>query len=354
MPAKLFKPKCLATAIGSLPFAESKSAYELVLKYLPEIPVSPEFPMMGYKHTFCGPFLENLPGLVADDKREIFYFNTSIDNSGEFEKFYENYLSGNLDYFKISYERGIGFYNLLKMLQTTRPSNIQYFKTQMPGPITTGLTIKDETDKNIIYNEEFMQIIIKAIVMKAKWQINEIKKTFPDIIFFFDEPGLVNYGSSYFNIEKNYIIQCLNEVFEAVNVTTGSHCCGNTDWSILMESKVNIISFDAYTYSGAMVMYPDHLKKFLSRNGCLAWGIIPNSQKIFNHTPEALAEKLENEINILVQKGFSKKDILNASLITPACGLGSATQDIAQKVLWTLQRVSMILRTKYSLNNDLI
>ncbi|MBI5417368.1 hypothetical protein HZA55_05405 [Candidatus Poribacteria bacterium] len=347
MSAKLFKPKFLATAIGSLPFLDSEPACKLVLKYLSEIPASPELPMRGYKAIFCGPLLENLPALVTDDKREVFYFDTSIDSSSELEEFYNNYLSNNIDYFKISPERGIGFYHLLDNIKCKTNSNMKYFKTQLPGPITTGLTIKDEKGKNIIYNDEFMQVIIKAIIMKAKWQIKEIQKVCPDIIFFFDEPGLVNYGSSYFNIEREHIISTLNEVFDSVPVITGSHCCGNTDWSILMDSKVDIISFDAYTYSGALSLYPDNLKKFLSRDGTIAWGIIPNTPDIFKTTPEDLLNKLDKEINILINMGFSRENIINASLITPTCGLGSASVEVAEKVMWTMQQVSIIAQQKY-------
>ncbi len=339
--------KCLATAIGSLPYTESEPACNLVLKYLSSIPASPELPKLGYKHTFCGPLLENLPGLISDDKKETFYFNTSDDFSDDMALFYENYFADNVDFFKISNKRVKGFYHLLELLKKTTSIKPEYFKCQLPGPITAGLTLKDEKGKSIIYNEEFMSMLTKAIIMKARWQIKEIMKVCPQIIFFFDEPGLVSYGSSYFNIEKDFIINCLNEVFTSVNVITGSHCCGNTDWSLFMDTNVNIINFDAYKYSGAMALYPEKLNDFLNRDGALAWGIIPNSEEINKFSEEKIINKFEKEIDILVEKGFEKKKLLNSSLITPSCGLGNSTIEIAEKVLSTAKNVSLSLREKY-------
>ncbi|MBI5206686.1 MAG: hypothetical protein HY934_02735 [Candidatus Firestonebacteria bacterium] len=346
MNSHIFKPECRATAIGSLPHKDPIEASAFVLKYLPLIPAVPELPQLGFRATFCGPIMENLPALKEDNNREIFYFNTDIDASVELEKFYENFLSENTEYFKISYNRSMGLYNILDII---RNNNIkpEYIKTQIPGPITTGLTIKDNKGKSIIYNEEFMQVIIKTIIMKAKWQVEKIQKVCPEVIIFLDEPGLTNFGSSYFNLDRNYIINTINETAGSINALTGSHCCGNTDWSLLMESELDIISFDAYTYSGALSLYPDHLNNFLKKGGIIAWGIIPNSQEITKCNPDLLINKLEEEINILIKFGFSKESILESSLITPSCGLGNSSLLISKEVLSITQQVSNLLRNKY-------
>ena len=43
----------------------------------------------------------------------------------------------------------------------------------------------------------------------------------------------------------------LGEVIEAVHgegALAGVHCCGNTEWSILMDAGVDIMNFDAFDY----------------------------------------------------------------------------------------------------------
>ena len=46
------------------------------------------------------------------------------------------------------------------------------------------------------------------------------------------------------------LTQTLEETREATAgpVTLGMHCCGNTDWSLLLNAPIDILSFDSYGY----------------------------------------------------------------------------------------------------------
>jgi hypothetical protein len=63
------------------------------------------------------------------------HIDTSGDFSSEFASFYENYLAGNLDYFKISPEFSRGLYKMEEMLLKADRSAMKYFKTQITGPV---------------------------------------------------------------------------------------------------------------------------------------------------------------------------------------------------------------------------
>ena len=54
---------------------------------------------------------------------------------------------------------------------------------------------------------------------------------------------------------------------------TGIHVCANTDWSMLLDSSLDIINFDAYVYMDSIGLYAESLAEFLDRGGYLAWGI---------------------------------------------------------------------------------
>ncbi len=43
----------------------------------------------------------------------------------------------------------------------------------------------------------------------------------------------------------------------------GVHCCGNTDWTILIDAGVDMINFDAFEYGETIALYPDAVKGFL-------------------------------------------------------------------------------------------
>ena len=52
---------------------------------------------------------------------------------------------------------------------------IKYLKSQVTGPVTFGLSVKDESKKDIYYNEVFRDVVVKAITMKARWLLQRFK-----------------------------------------------------------------------------------------------------------------------------------------------------------------------------------
>ena len=55
----------------------------------------------------------------------------------------------------------------------------------------------------------------------------------------------------------------VDEVFGGIRGLKGVHCCGNTDWSILLKTKMDILNFDAYAYAQSVALYPDEIKKLI-------------------------------------------------------------------------------------------
>ncbi len=86
--------------------------------------------------------------------------------------------------------------------------------------------------------------------MKCRWQIQKFKPYADKIICFIDEPILSAFGSStYVSVKREDVVALIGEVVEAVHAEgamAGVHCCGNTDWSILIDAGVDIINFDAF------------------------------------------------------------------------------------------------------------
>ena len=42
-----FEPKCMATAIGSLPHADARKAVQVILEAIPDAPIWPQLPANG-------------------------------------------------------------------------------------------------------------------------------------------------------------------------------------------------------------------------------------------------------------------------------------------------------------------
>jgi hypothetical protein len=344
-----FNPHCKATAIGSSPHTNPEIACNLVLSTIPEIPIWPQLPNTDFREQMEIQYSEGFPCVIIDEIKQRMYFNTSGDVTNDLEKFYENVFNENLEYFKISPEFSRGIYQMEKKLSAADRSSIKYFKNQITGPVTFGLATVDENKRAIYYNEMFRDIVVKGITMKAKWLLNKFKKFGLDQICFVDEPILTGFGSStYVGVNRNDVISCLSEVVEALhkeNALIGTHCCGNTDWSIIMDAGVDIVNFDAYEYGETIGYYANETKAFLDKGGVLAWGIVPTSEKILHETPESLVRKLEQNVNNLAGKGIDKNLIWEKCLLTPSCGTGSLSVELSENVFNQLNTVSKLLQS---------
>jgi hypothetical protein len=171
-------------------------------------------------------------------------------------------------------------------------------------------------------------------------------------IIFLDEPYLSSYGSAFASLKKEQIVESLNQIFIAIHnrdSLSGIHCCGNTDWTMLMETQVDIINFDAYGYMETMLIYKKETEAFLERGGILAWGIVPTTDSIRDVTLDDLFKKMTSAIDILVEKGIEKKLLIENSLITPSCGTGTMPLEEAEKAMTLTHELAVKLKDQYKL-----
>ncbi len=342
-------PQGLATAIGSLPHADPETACDVVLGNIPEIPIWPQLPHVDFREGMEIQYCEGLPGVVIDFPARRMFFDTSRDVTGELETFYENYMTENLEHFRISPDFSRGIYAMEKRLTAKKPAGLRLFKNQVTGPITIGLGRVDENKRAIYYNEIMRDVVIKGTEMKARWLLNRFRFLACPQICFIDEPILSAFGSStYVSVQRPEVVQALHDVIEAVHkedALAGIHCCGNTEWTILIDAGVDIISFDAFEFGETIAYYPEKVNEFLGRGGILAWGIVPTSAKIGQEKAESLVKKLETVVNNLASKGVDKNLIWEQCLVTPSCGTGSLSVDLAERVFGELREVSRRLRS---------
>lgn len=344
----IFYPECRATGIGSFPHQDSQSACALILKTIPELPLWPQLSKIDFREQMEIQFSEGFPCVILDEVKQRMHFDTSGDSTAELEKFYENYMDDNLEYFKISPHFSRGIYDMEKKLSEKEMTGVQFFKSQVTGPLTYGLNTVDENKRAIYYNEVFRDVIVKGVMMKARWLLNKFKALDFNQICFIDEPILSAFGSStYVSVQRPDVVSIIHEVIEAIHkegALAGSHCCGNTEWSILIDAGVDIISFDAYEFGETIGYYPQEVKQFLETGGSIAWGIVPTSEKIDQETPESLLEKLKERVNHLAQKGVDEDLIWKKCLLTPSCGTGSLSVELSEKIFHTLSGLSHLLR----------
>lgn len=332
-----------ATGIGSVPFTDSRTTCENILDLLPSIPFWPQLVRQSYLEDMNIQFSENLPLLEIDPGKRSLLINRA-DTESALVDFYEQFMADDLSSFAISREYASGLYDLIDLINKQPDRFGPYIKGQSVGPLTFAAGIKDGRGKSALADPALLDAFTKGLAIKALWQVNQLKETGKITIIFFDEPYLSGFGSAFSPLEKNEVIRLLREVIDylkaRVEVLVGIHCCGNTDWPMLLESGPDIINFDAFGYMDTFLLYPEALSLFLERGGIIAWGIVPTLDYTKAVTLEELSSRLAGGLDRLNKSGLPAELLSARSILTPSCGMGTLVPATAQAVLETLAELS--------------
>ncbi|HEU0291886.1 MAG TPA: hypothetical protein VFR47_04080 [Anaerolineales bacterium] len=339
----------LTTHVGSVPYVTTDGLAEKLIRIL-DVPAWPQLSRRSFRESMYVQYSPRLPAICEDIAREKVYFDTENDITDALETFYTPILSDDVDAFALREEYASGFFSMLEALRTTPGL---WAKGQVTGPISFGLTVTDQDLRASLYHELLADVIIKNMAMNARWQIRQLKSARPNVILFLDEPYMAAFGSAFISLSREQAIAYLDEIFDAVHAEggiAGVHCCANTDWSVLLATKVDILNLDAYGFIENLALYPAELREYLDRSGSVCWGIVPNNEQIFGETSQGLAQRLRNGIGLIVEKAAARgvtitaEEFASRSLIAPACGLGSTSVEVADRVFEVLAETGDILQ----------
>ena len=348
----MLKGNFSATAIGSYPHNNVDDACDLILKTLPEIPCWPQLPERDMNEEMLVQYTEGLPFLKIDPVKKSVYVDMPEDNTDKLEEFYNNYMSEDPGLFALSDSHALGFSNMIRLLKEKKPEGLRAIKGQIVGPITLAGSLKDPEQIAMLHNPVLFDVIVKLLAMKACWQLDQYAAFGLPRIIFLDEPYLSSYGSAFASLKKEQIVESLNEIFLAIHnreSLSGIHCCGNTDWTMLMETQVDIINFDAFGYMDTMLIYKKEVRTFLERGGIMAWGIVPTTDSIKDVTIDDLMDKMISAVDRLVESGIDQNLINENSLITPSCGTGTMPLAEAEKAMTLTHELTIKLKDKYNI-----
>ena len=334
---------CLPTVIGSMPHTDPSEACSQVIHYLKDVPAWPQLPKRSFLENMYAQFSQGFPGATVKEDR--IYIDRSQDLDNPLEELYAAYLENNVDKYPISPEYAAGLHSFLA-LSNLSPLAV---KGQVTGPISWGLTVTDASRRSIIYDDTLADAAAKLLRLKAGWQEKVLRQLSKNTIVFVDEPYMASFGSAFVSISREKVISLLEEVFAGISGLKGVHCCGNTDWSVLLDTSADIVSFDAYNYAQSLSLYPTEIRKFLDRKGTIAWGIIPNDEdSLARESAASLKDRLEEAMAPFTRQGIRFKQLIEQGLLTPSCGLASlATEEATARALELLTELSTKIRKRY-------
>lgn len=323
--------------IGSFPHKDIDYIANLVLDDLKDYPMWVQLPNRTFYESMYVQYSEGLPfvNINIDDKK--IFFSNPENEPEELLDFYSKVEENDIENFKITEKFSAGLYKFAELKEKIIANNPKAVKGHTTGPFSFALTVTDENKRASWFDVNLRDIIKTGLKMKALWQIGFLKKIKKEVIFFIDEPYLASIGSGVMSINRDEVAETIYSFIDEIkaeypDVKIAIHCCGNTDWSIILDSPADILSYDSYNYGKSLLLYKDKLAKFLEKGGAIAWGAVPTSEEIESISIDELKSKITELLD--EAKNICKtRKVSDFSFISPACGTGSLSEKTAEKIL---------------------
>ena len=337
----------MATGVGSVPFLDVDTTCQHLLTFFPSIPFWPQFVKRNPFEDMTIQASQGFPLIELNYEKNTLRIKPTDAADVELTSFYEHFLAENIDYFAVSHEYAVGLYRLLELIDKNSQRYGPFIKGQIVGPITFAGSLLDANGKSALYNAEIMDTIVKGLSIKGLWIVKKLSLSHKWPILFIDEPYLSGFGSAFTPIHREEVVKCLRYVIEYIrsrsDVLVGIHCCGNTDWSMILETGVNIVNFDASDYMDYFLLYKKEIIKFLENGGTVAWGVVPTTSFTGEETLDILKMQLEKGLNTFYEWGIDSNTVAERSIITPACGVGAIDSDKAERILKLTSDLSILM-----------
>lgn len=345
-----FKPYFLATGVGSVPQTSSKEALELIWKSVPFAPHWPQLPKLGAESSFIGQYLNALieTGIIGDVKNPKFQMEATdwVERMTVFYTLYLEAIEGDeqaLDRFGFGLKGGEGFEAFYTNLERYGTREAVLLKGQLSGSLTLGMQITDKNKRSSYYDDTLRDMLVKSLAMHAEWQTKRLRKFGLPVLMTVDDPGLYGFGAStHVTLKREQLLEELNEIFDGIlrqGGIPGAHVCAGMDWTLLFDSKVQVVNFDAYDYMQSMMALAEPLQRFLTRGGILSWGIVPTNPIAWEETAQRLILRLEDNIAELVKRGVDEVLLRQQSMLTPSCGTGALPMELSEHVYKLLSEI---------------
>ncbi len=315
------KNNFIATGVGSLPFVDVNSAVNFVFDTFDfHIPFWPQLPKRSFYENMYVQFSEGFPGIKIDEASKNVWVDTgSAQYLEALEECFNKTQAVDVDYFSISKSYAEGLHLFSQRLMGVGWQG--WVKAQLIGPLSLGLSLLDEKKNPIIFNQELGELLPLFLSLKAAWLVRTIKvhaKT--KVIIFIDEPYLVAVGTSQCSLPRAEIIEKINQVVRVIHdggALAGIHCCGNTDWELIMSTEIDILNFDAYGYMDKLLLYEKSLEAFLERGSLLALGIVSTNEEVLvPDFTQCAFDRLKKHSRLFK----------NGAIITTSCGCSGLSE----------------------------
>ena len=189
---------CIATGIGSLPSPTPTRQRRCRSSIFPRRPSGPSSRSGASMSTWTASTASPCPASLWTRRNSAFPSTRRRTSRRSWRSSSEHYLEKDYDFFRISEDYAAGFYGFQRAVRNRACRNRRgSSKARITGPLTAGISFKDETGRDIIHNDVMFDAVVKGLAMKAAWQIEAFKPFGLPVIIFIDEPAMESLGSAF-------------------------------------------------------------------------------------------------------------------------------------------------------------
>lgn len=331
MTSETIRPRRGATfAIGSLPHRDINEAIECAWRAT-EIPTIPSLPRRSPAESMVAQALVGIEGVSVGQ-----YGGIGVDIS-----------QLDVDHFittDITSDAYGSFAAFLDSFHEHNTSRVDTVKWQFIGPVTLGTALlRVGLEPQIAF-----PLALQAVRSHVEALELEVTRVCGDItqIIMLDEPSLEEAWEHGFPISSEEVIDLISGALAVVtpNNVGGVHCCARTNWAALLATGAQIISIPVPSTASeeemdAMVAAASRISDHMEHGGQIAWGAVRTDGPI-GGSAERATKILVDCMCALVRAGVDPEKLRAMSYITPACGLGTHSDAIADAVFDTVRNVA--------------
>jgi hypothetical protein len=309
-----------ATGIGSLPHRSVHDAATFALREY-ELPAIPTLPRRSPAEGMIAQALVGISGVTLGQYGSIAVDVDHLDPEAP-----------------VATDLGHDAYGGLRSFLTTASARQLRgpVKWQFTGPVTLGAALTRvgvPADRAFAVAAHAVRAHLGAIGAAVATALPDS----PQIVWL-DEPWMGDLMSPGFPIAPDPAVDLLSTAMAMLEptATVGVHCCADADVASLLAAGPAMLSIPL---DSRLVDVAGYLGRFLDDGGTIAWGAVATDGPIA--TSSERAWRLLSEVWCeLVNRGCDPVELRQRSLVTPACGLGLHSPQVADRVMRLTREIS--------------
>lgn len=311
------------SAVGSLPHLDAAQAARDALRLQPELPAAPQLARRHPLEGMLAQVASGMDGVTLGEDGWRLQVDRRRVGAGDVDAPLDANAFGATRVF-LDAARAEG--------RDGRP-----VKVQVAGPVTLGLALLDGGARS----SKAWSLAGTVVRGRVKALLGEVARTLPQspVVLVLDEPGLTAYPQPGFPLGAEDTIDLLSSALAAAgadHVLAGVHCCGPTDWRLVLHAGPDLVSMPVDASVGDDAA---GLSGFLDRGGWISWGAVPTDRPLGDRE-DVHWRRLNTLWGELSRNGCDPTRLRMQSLVTPACGLAHHREQQVAQVYGLVRRMA--------------